>query len=200
MAGVKANDSTLHKVDFRHVDNGTLVWGNKSTKSRLHTILNPTQISITKTIPWQPKGASSSDQPALEFTQGKNRTLAIDILIDTYESGENVHSAYIKPLEVLTRIREQGSKEADKSRPPVVEFLWGGFQPFQGVIASLKVTYTMFFADGTPCRATVSVSMTETQTATGKAIAEKMASGLDKAALEKIGADIGIGGMMNLLK
>jgi hypothetical protein len=40
-------------------------------------------------------------------------------------------------------------------------FKWGNFPPFKGVIEQLSVKYTMFFPDGTPCRATATVKLKE---------------------------------------
>src|SRR5690606_14556302 len=53
-----------------------------------------------------------------------------------------------------------GGSNEDKKRPPTCLVTWGkGFPKFVGVIEQLSVKYTMFFADGTPCRATASVRL-----------------------------------------
>jgi hypothetical protein len=54
--------------------------------------------------------------------------------------------------------------DADKHRPPLVMFSWGGFQ-FKGVVESLTMRYTMFLPDGKPCRATANLSIKEAKTA-----------------------------------
>jgi hypothetical protein len=66
-----------------------------------------------------------------------------------------VADKYIAALEAMSHT------DQTLKRPPMVRFTWGGSLPvFQGVISSLTVKYTMFLADGTPVRATVTAGMT----------------------------------------
>ena len=58
-------------------------------------------------------------------------------------------------------------KDRDLGRPPVVAIEWGAAPltgsdfPFFGVVSQLTQTFTLFKADGTPVRATLSVTFTE---------------------------------------
>lgn len=119
---------------------------------------NPKEISIDKSVPWNKHKTSKGDNPILEFTDAEPKTMAFELFFDTYESGENVHAKYIAQLEKATLI--MGGANESKKRPPTCLITWGqGFPKFVGVMESLSVKYTMFFADGTPCRATASVKM-----------------------------------------
>jgi hypothetical protein len=119
---------------------------------------NPKEVTVEKTIPWNKHKTSKGDNPTLEFTDAEPKVLSFEMFFDTYETGENVHTKYIAKLEKGTLI--MGGSNEDKKRPPTCLVTWGkGFPKFVGVIEQLAVKYTMFFADGTPCRATASVRL-----------------------------------------
>lgn len=115
---------------------------------------NPKDITFDQTIPWQPHPNSGPDQ--LEYTSGGNTTLSLELLIDTYETAAPA-TELVGRIRLLTEpMRIKGS---DKKRPPVCVFVWGSAVRFIGVIESMQTKYTMFLADGTPCRAVVSLKI-----------------------------------------
>ena len=120
---------------------------------------NPKELGIDKSVPWQKHSKSKGDVPWLEFTAAEPKTLAVELFFDTYEEGGSVYDKYIKKLERATLIMEGGA-EKDR-RPPTCMLKWGQFPKFTGVMESLSVKYTMFFSDGTPCRATASIKLKE---------------------------------------
>jgi len=121
---------------------------------------NPKQISIDKTVPWTAHPADKNDSASLEFTGGGARTMALELHFDTYETGESVYSRYIERLELGTVVME--GKTGEQRRPPTCLVTWAsGFPKFVGVIESLAVNYTMFFRNGTPCRATATIKLKE---------------------------------------
>jgi hypothetical protein len=134
---------------------------NEDDKSQVEGLFNPTEISISKSVPWNKHKTSKGDSPVLEFTEAQPRELTLELLFDTYESGQDVYKEKIADLEKLTLIRDADSTDPEQLRPPHVRFLWGSFPGFLGVVASLSVKYTMFFSDGTPCRASASIKMTQ---------------------------------------
>lgn len=116
---------------------------------------NPTEISITKPVPWKKHKSSKGDAPTLEFTGAEPRTLEAELLFDTFQAGTNVQDL-IAPLEKLATV------DPAKKRPPLVSFSWGSsFPVFRGVIESIGVKYTLFLPDGTPVRATCNVKFKE---------------------------------------
>ncbi len=118
---------------------------------------NPKEISIEKSVPWNKHKTSKGDNPILEFTDAEPKSLSVELFFDTYETGKSVHTEYISKLELATLIMQGGNEE--KKRPPTCKFKWGGMPAFIGVVESLSVKYTMFFKDGTPCRATAAIKM-----------------------------------------
>ncbi|HEU5056030.1 MAG TPA: hypothetical protein VFU21_05875 [Kofleriaceae bacterium] len=117
---------------------------------------NPKEIGITKNVPWNKHKDSKADKPILEFTDADPAELNIELLFDTFETRDSVYDAHISKLEKLVKVDEA------KKRPPMVLFLWGThFPKFMGVVSALKVQYTMFLPDGTPVRATATVTIKE---------------------------------------
>lgn len=130
---------------------------NEDTGEQMTVHFNPKELSIDKSVPWQKHKTSESDAPTLEFTASEPKTLGVELLFDTYEKGSSVHDE-VKKLDKLCKIINKD----DKKRPPMVTWTWGTSMPtFKGVVESLGVKYTMFLADGTPCRATVTLKMKE---------------------------------------
>jgi hypothetical protein len=126
---------------------------------------NPKEITISKAVPWSKHKTSKGDSPVLEFTDAEPKLMKFELFFDTYETGKNVHTEFIKDLEKATLI--MGGASEDKKRPPTCLITWGkGFPKFLGVMDSLSVKYTMFFKDGTPCRATATVSMKQATSTT----------------------------------
>jgi len=132
---------------------------NEDTGETMTVHFNPKELSIDKSVPWQKHKTSESDAPTLEFTASEPKTLGVELLFDTYETNpkRSVHGEIAK-LDKLCKIINKD----DKKRPPMVTWTWGDKMPtFKGVVESLAVKYTMFLADGTPCRATVTLKMKE---------------------------------------
>ena len=126
---------------------------------------NPKEVSIKKPVPWQKHKDSKSDSPMLEFTAAEPRTMDLELLFDTYESDSptSVYAAYIKDLEQYTLVN------ASLKRPPMCLFVWGSFgRVFKVVITNLAVKYTLFLPDGTPVRATATISFQQADKASVK--------------------------------
>lgn len=128
---------------------------NLDTGEEVEAHFNPKELAVEKSVPWNKHKDSKGDTPLLEFTDAEPKTMSVELLFDTYESRKSVYKKYVKTLESFTLIVDQ-----KKKRPPMCIFLWGkSFPSFMGVIESLATKYTMFLADGTPVRATVTVKM-----------------------------------------
>lgn len=127
---------------------------------RIEAHFNPAEIGVDKQVPWAEHPSAKSDERRIEFTGARGRTLSLELFFDTYETGDSVYVRYVEPLEKGTTVMA-GDTE-DMKRPPACLISWGkGFPKFVGVIESLSVKYTMFFSDGTPCRATAALKLKE---------------------------------------
>ncbi len=154
---------------------------NEDTGEQMTVHFNPKELSIDKSVPWQKHKTSESDAPTLEFTASEPKTLGVELLFDTYEKQTSVHNE-VKKLDKLCKIINKD----DKKRPPMVTWTWGDKMPtFKGVVESLGVKYTMFLADGTPCRATVTLKMKEAS----KVMAKDTASDSGRADAEANNSD-----------
>lgn len=129
---------------------------------------NPKEISVDKSVPWQKAPSSMSDQPALTFTSAEGRTMSFELMFDTSKQGTDVHATHVAGLLALAMVMDANGPE-DKRRPTRVKISWGTSLPtFEGVIESIGTKYTMFLADGTPVRATCSVTVREASRASFK--------------------------------
>ena len=133
---------------------------------KVEACFNPSQISIDKKVPWNKHKKSKGDSPELEFTNGEPETLSVELFFDGYEEKIDVYETYIKSLRAMTLI--DTDKSGKDKRPPRVLLTWGnkkflgevdGSAGFKGVITSLATKYKMFLPDGTPVRATCTVSL-----------------------------------------
>lgn len=140
--------ATLEKAKLMNVDKGT----------SQDVLFNPKEYSVQKSVQWEPHKAPGLDTPEQEFTSGNPAILSVELFFDTYEDKKDVRAEHTDPIMKLALV------DADKHRPPLVMFSWGGFT-FKGVVESLNLRYTMFLPDGKPCRATANISIKEAQTA-----------------------------------
>ena len=124
--------------------------------------LDASSIETGHDAAWSMK-SEGSGAPTAEFIDASGKWLAIELMFDTYETGEDVSTKIPAALGKLI--------EPDKSlkRPPMSLFSWGSNLPtFKGVVESMNVKYTLFLEDGTPCRATVNLKMKEASRAQTK--------------------------------
>ncbi len=162
----KLNDTKLEKV----------VIHNKDEKTDVVAYYNPKEISVDRSVPWNKHKSSKGDTHVLEFTNAEPMTLSCELFCDLYEEKGNVYAAFVEPLLHLTKVKESGNEE-DK-RPPKCIFIWGkNFPRFEGVVESLSIKYTMFLADGTPCRATATVKMKQADQVKTKVRKKKKSGG-----------------------
>lgn len=118
----------------------------------IEVLFNPEQYSIDKTNQFASIAIPGTDSPVIQFVRGEAETLTLDVLFDTYTyyKGEDVRN-YTKKIADLLKIKE------DIHAPPVCTFHWGPVS-FTGIIERLTKRFTMFREDGTPVRATLSLT------------------------------------------
>jgi hypothetical protein len=137
-------------------DQGKPVSGGVS----IDCMFNPFEYTVSKSNTYGEKAGNNTDVPQIEFKKAGAQTLKLDLIFDTYETGEDVSlltNKLWKFMEVKTR--ENGSA-TDKVPPPDVAFEWGVFR-FVSVITSMTQKFTLFKPDGTPVRARVDVTFTQ---------------------------------------
>jgi Contractile injection system tube protein/LysM domain len=116
-------------------------------------LFNPTQYSLDKGNQIAEIGIPGLGSPILQYVRGGPRSLGLDLFFDTYEARSNVcaHTDRIYKLLEIT---------AKDHVPPVCRFAWGAFH-FDCIVERVSGKFTLFLANGTPVRATLTVSLKE---------------------------------------
>ena len=125
--------------------------GSKAN-AELEVHFNPTEYGVEYGASFQETPVPGLSNPILQFVHGAAEMLSMDLLFDTYTDGGGADvSEKTREFTDLVAIDE------DSHAPPRVEFKWGVFS-FKAVVEKVSQRFTMFLGDGTPVRATLSVS------------------------------------------
>jgi nucleoid-associated protein YgaU len=135
-------------------------------------LFNPAEYSIEKGNTFQSTSLPGLSTPVTQFVTGNADTLTMELYFDTYTKSsrhpnmtlkEDVRN-YTRPIANLMEI------DPTLHAPPVCEFIWGpplgtpkGVE-FAGIIEKVSQKFTYFLDDGTPVRATLSVTFKEFKT------------------------------------
>lgn len=127
---------------------------------------NPNEISISRSNTWSADKSSGSGVANVNFGGMGPLTLQVTVIFDTYfPDNTNVkdvrEAATDKLMSLMGASVNTPSKTGKTPRPPHVQFSWGLFQSFHGVITQMSVKFTLFTPEGMPVRATVQVAMQE---------------------------------------
>lgn len=115
---------------------------------------NPTEYKLSKGNNFAEIAIPGLESPPLQYVRGAAETLAVEFLLDTTDTLEDVRERYVGKLRGLMNIQEK------LHAPPIVAFVWDK-QVFKGVIASMDVSYVLFAPTGVPLRAHVSATLKE---------------------------------------
>jgi hypothetical protein len=116
-------------------------------------LFNPNSYSVDKANQIAEVGVPGLEAPILQYVHGNTRTLTMELFFDTYEEQTDV-SKYTDQVYKLLKI------DPSKHAPPICNIAWGRFQ-FRGVVDHVSGKFALFLADGTPVRATLSVTFKE---------------------------------------
>jgi nucleoid-associated protein YgaU len=132
---------------------------------------NPAEFTTAKSANWnrpQQKGAGSAGKP--QFTGAGPQTVQMEIWFDAWDAADADVTKSVKTLFEWTRPTKQ-SLQKKLPRPPLLGFEWGSNR----VLADLKVflktvnaKYVLFKPDGTPIRASATISLEEIPEEPGK--------------------------------
>ncbi len=133
-------------------------------KVALWAQFNPKEISIEKSVTWNASPSDKGDMPDYEFSSGAARTLSLELLFDTYETGDggqpdDVSTTHVAMLMQLMMVMDLTGDE-DRKRPPIIQVRWDDTS-FEGVLQSVSTKYTMFAPSGRPVRATCAIKVLE---------------------------------------
>jgi len=137
-------------------------------KGNVITVLfNPTEYSFERANSYKATPVPGLGTPLLQFVNGECDQLSMDLFLDDYTDAKGPTSRERdEPAPLMTRLKELTKLleiDRDLHAPPPVRFNWGPME-FTAVIEKLGRKVTMFHPDGTPARATLSVSFKEYRT------------------------------------
>jgi hypothetical protein len=119
---------------------------------------NPEQFSISTRTDWTNNGIKrEEDWEEPNYNSTSPVQLELTIFLDAYEELFGDITGDVKKLMSWTKPDSTGW-------PPLLEFLWGDSEALQGMIfylESVSANYTLFRMNGTPIRATCSVTLVE---------------------------------------
>lgn len=129
---------------------------NKDQDVTVH--FNPTEYAVEYGASFQETAVPGLSNPILQFVNGAAEVLTMDLLFDTWTDGggRDVSEDTAEFVKLL-------SIDGDTHAPPRVEFKWGVFR-FRAVVEKISQRFTMFQGDGTPVRATLSVTFKQYRT------------------------------------
>jgi nucleoid-associated protein YgaU len=139
---------------------------------------NPKEYSIQKSASWESKPAKGAKKATMpEFKGAEPRSMTVEIFLDATISPKAAKGAAPPPEPKLDKDIEElfkcctpteGSMSKNKPSPPFVAFGWGNTVLFEAFVKQVSVKYTLFKPDGTPIRATASLTLQEIPRDTGK--------------------------------
>lgn len=145
----------LEKLKIKNLDN------NKEWD----VLFNPSEYTIEDSSTWQ-DFKKPGKNPELQYLGGARKKLSMELFFDTYESKTDVRKETGKIGRLLIPTTLQGNHG---KRPPKIQLSWGradpdsyfGIFPMVWVLEKVTQKFSLFLEDGTPVRATLTVSFKE---------------------------------------
>lgn len=139
-----------------------------SDKGKVISVLfNPAEYSFERTNAYKAVPIPGLGTPLMQFVNGELDTLSMELFLDDYTDPEGPTSREKKEAKPLLARLKDISKlleiDRDLHAPSPVRFNWGPME-FTAVIDKLGRKVTRFHPDGTPARASLSVSFKEYRT------------------------------------
>lgn len=135
----------------------------------ISVLFNPTEYTFERTNSYKATPVPGLSSPLLQFVNGESDQLSMELFLDDYTDPGGPTSLLQKENVSVTERLQGISKllliDSKLHAPPRVQFIWGTMV-FTAVIEKLTRKVTMFHPDGTPARATLSVTFKEYRTLT----------------------------------
>ncbi len=131
----------------------------KKQEDSIEVMFNPTDLSKGMTVNW----TKDSTNPAFKGVEYNNFTL--NLFYDSYEQKADVREGYnkngkkIEGMKRLIDLAVPSDEKKQRKTPPTCLFQWGKNFTFTGVVSKIDQKFTMFLADGTPVRGTLTITL-----------------------------------------
>jgi nucleoid-associated protein YgaU len=133
----------------------------------ISVLFNPTEYSFERSNSYKATPVPGLGTPLMQFVNGESDHLGMDLFLDDYTDPRGPTSLQQKENDPLTKRLTDLTKlleiDRDLHAPPPVRFNWGPLE-FSAIIEKIGRKVTMFHPDGTPARATLSISFREYRT------------------------------------
>ncbi len=145
---------------------------------RIDARFNPNRLnfSTASTVKSRVNASPTVDKPGVEQTtfEFQATTLSVSLLFDTSEA----EGKEANVLEHTTKVVALMRAMPKDSRPPLCQLWWGQYLLLQGYLTSLSQEFSLFSPDGTPVRATMNCTFTESGTYEHKLATASSSAGL----------------------
>lgn len=121
--------------------------------TRLTVLFNPSEYSIEKSNVYKSSAVPGLGGPLIQFVSGEAEVLSMELFLDDYTDADR-GGGVRQRLEDLASLL---AIDAKIHAPPPVIFAWGRLR-FKAIVEKLSRKFTLFQPDGTPARATASIS------------------------------------------
>jgi hypothetical protein len=136
---------------------------------RIECWFNPKEYTLSRQNKWNFQTAPGVALPTAQFGGSDAHKLSIDLLFDDSDAHTGDVRTICKTLLDMMEVDPKfGSGAKNNSRPPMVEFGWGGVLTFNAVCEQLAIQYTLFKPNGIPIRALVKLAFTQVEKAEAK--------------------------------
>lgn len=135
--------------------------GGSGEIARLDLQFNPKEYSVQKSASWESKPAKGAKKASMpEFKGAEPRSMTVEVFLDRTDSDS---ADVTGDIETLFRCCTPVEKTVGKNKPspPFVQFVWGKTTSFTAFVKQVSVKYTLFRPDGSPVRATASLTLQE---------------------------------------
>jgi nucleoid-associated protein YgaU len=122
-------------------------------ESAFDLLFNPNTYSIGKANHIAEAAVPGLNAPILQFVNGNARTVDMDLFFDSYEKRTDVSKETDKIYKLLMI-------DPNTHAPPICKLAWGSLT-MDAVLDHVTGKFTLFLADGTPVRATLTASFKE---------------------------------------
>jgi Contractile injection system tube protein len=116
-------------------------------------LFNPTNYSLAKANQIAEAAVPGLNSPILQYVHGNVQTLDMELFFDTYEKASSVTTETDKIYKLLLI-------DPATHAPPICEVKWGTFI-LKAVLDHVSAKFSLFLSDGTPVRATLTVTFKE---------------------------------------
>jgi nucleoid-associated protein YgaU len=160
--------SSLVKAKFK-------VYNKDGSFETVDVQYNPSSLSFEKSSAFAEIATPGLDAPLRQFVRGLTETMTVTLFFDTTETGTGTGARSV--TEHTDKFYGLVKIDPKTHQPPVCTFIWGASFPgdsliyesqrrteFKGRVTRVKQDFALFSPQGTPLRATLTVTLEEDRT------------------------------------